>query len=282
MNYRHAFHAGNFADVVKHIALVHILLYLRKKETPFAVIDSHAGRGLYDLSSDAAARTGEAESGIERIKGLSGPEALNRYLALVEESGNNGASAIAGATIEKNYPGSPLIAAKMLRPQDRLVAIEKHPEEAALLKKLLAPYRKVRAEEGDGYARLIALLPPPERRGLVLMDPPFEAPDEFERAAQAVAGALRRFATGIYLIWYPVKSPAAARAFCGEVLAAGPARALNIETGIAAGEGRLARAGLLVLNPPFGFDSGMREILGLIAPRLPGGEVALEWLRGEA
>jgi 23S rRNA (adenine2030-N6)-methyltransferase len=269
MNYRHAFHAGNFADVVKHIALVHILLHLRKKETPFAVIDSHAGRGLYDLASDEALRTGEAANGIEKLRGLKGPEALNRYLALVEESGPN------------KYPGSPLLAAKMLRSQDRLVAIEKHPEEAAALKQALAPFRKARAEEGDGYARLMALLPPPERRGLVLLDPPFEAPDEFETAAEAVAGALRRFATSIFLLWYPVKSPAAARAFCGEVLACGPAKVLNIEIGVEAGEGKLAKAGLLVLNPPFGFDTGMGEILGLIAPRLPGGKAALEWLRGE-
>jgi 23S rRNA (adenine2030-N6)-methyltransferase len=269
MNYRHGYHAGNFADVVKHIALVSILLHLRKKDAPFAVLDSHAGRGLYDLAADEARRTGEAADGIARIAGLGGPEALNRYLALVAESG------------EKKYPGSPLLAAKMLRPQDRLVAIEKHPEEAMVLKQVLAPFRKARAEEGDGYARLIALLPPPERRGVILLDPPFEAPDEFETAAVTVAGALRRFATGIFLVWYPVKSPAAARAFCGEVLAAGNARALNIEIGIEAGEGRLARAGLLVLNPPFGFARGMEESLGLIAPRLRGGNATLEWLRGE-
>ena len=270
MNYRHAFHAGNFADVVKHIALVAILLHLRKKKTPFAVVDSHAGRGLYDLASDEAQRTGEAESGIVLLRGLEGPEALNRYLALVEESGG------------KKYPGSPLLAAKLLRPQDRLVAVEKHPEEFAVLKQVLAPFRKARAEEGDGYARLMALLPPPERSGLVLIDPPFEAPDEFESAAQSVAGALRRFATGVFLIWYPVKSPAAARAFCGEVLAGGGARALNIEIEIAAEEGKLTKAGLLVLNPPYGFDTQMGEILALIAPRLPGGQGRLEWLRGEA
>ncbi len=269
MNYRHAYHAGNFADVVKHVALVRILLHLRKKDTPFAVIDSHAGRGLYDLGADEARRTGEAANGIEKLRGLKGPEALERYLALVEESGTS------------LYPGSPLIAAKMLRPQDRLVAIEKHPEEAAKLKQVLAPFRKARAEEGDGYARLAALLPPPERRGLVLIDPPFEAPDEFEAAAEAVKGAVRRFATGIYLIWYPVKSAAAARAFCGEVLAGGVTSALNIEMAVDAGEGKLGRAGLLVLNPPFGFATDMRDILGVIAPRLPGGKAAVELLAGK-
>ena len=269
MNYRHAFHAGNFADVVKHVALVRILLHLRKKDTPFAVIDSHAGRGIYDLASDAAQRTGEAANGIELLRGLKGPQALEQYLTLVQEAGKS------------LYPGSPLIAAKMLRPQDRLVAIEKHPQEAEILGQVLSVFRKARVEEGDGYARLPALLPPPERRGVVLMDPPFEAPDEFEAAAEAIKGAVRRFATGIYIIWYPVKSAAAARAFRGEVLTSGIASALNIEMAVDAAEGRLSRAGLLVLNPPFGFDSDMAEILGLIEPRLPGGQVHLEQLSGK-
>jgi 23S rRNA (adenine2030-N6)-methyltransferase len=273
MNYRHSFHAGNFADVIKHIALVAILLHLRKKDAPFAVIDSHAGRGFYDLSADEAQRTGEAESGIEKLRDVTGtdiPEALKRYLALVEESGAN------------HYPGSPLLAAKMLRPQDRLVAVEKHLEEFQTLKQTLAPFRKARTEEGDGYARLTALLPPPERRGLVLIDPPFEATDEFESMGKTVAAALSRFATGVYLIWYPIKSAAQVRAFTGEVLAAGNAKALAIETGIAAAEGRLGKAGLLVLNPPYGFDGQMREIVSLIARRFPGGHSTVEWLRGEA
>ena len=269
MNYRHEFHAGNFADVVKHVALVRVLLHLRKKDTPFAVIDSHAGRGIYDLASDEAQRTGEAANGIELLRGLKGPEALEQYLTLVQEAGKS------------LYPGSPLIAAKMLRPQDRLVAIEKHPQEAEILGQVLSVFRKARVEEGDGYARLLALLPPTERRGVVLMDPPFEAPDEFEAAAEAIKGAVRRFATGIYIIWYPVKSAAAARAFRGEVLTSGIASALNIEMAVDAAEGRLSRAGLLVLNPPFGFDSDMAEILGLIAPRLPGGHVHLEQLSGK-
>jgi 23S rRNA (adenine2030-N6)-methyltransferase len=273
MNYRHSYHAGNFADVIKHIALVAILLHLRKKDAPFAVIDSHAGRGLYDLSSNEAQRTGEAEEGIEKLRGLASadmPEALSRYLALVEESG------------DKKYPGSPLFAAKLLRPQDRLTAIEKQPEEAVALKQVLAPFRKARAEESDGYARLAGLLPPPERRGLILIDPPFEAVDEFGQLGHAVSAALRRFATGIYLIWYPIKSPAEARALAGEVLAAGRAKLLSIEIGLTAEEDRLSRAGLLALNPPYGFDDQMREIVSLIAPRFRGGKFALEWLRPEA
>jgi 23S rRNA (adenine2030-N6)-methyltransferase len=267
MNYRHIFHAGNFADVVKHVALVRVLLHLSRKDTPFAVIDTHAGRGIYDLAGDEAQRTGEAANGIEKLHGLEGPEALARYLALVEASGDH------------TYPGSPLIAAKLLRPQDRLVAIEKHPEEAQILEQVLSIFRKARVEHGDGYARLAAVLPPQERRGVVLIDPPFEAPDEFEAAAAAVKGAVRRFATGIYLIWYPVKSAAAARAFRDEVLTSGVASALNIEIAVEAAEGRLGRAGLLVLNPPFGFDGDMQAILALVAPRLPGGRADLAWVR---
>jgi 23S rRNA (adenine2030-N6)-methyltransferase len=266
MNYRHGYHAGNFADVIKHLAEVAVLAHLAKKETPFAVIDSHAGRGRYDLTSEEARKTGEAQTGIARIETLSGSPLLDRYLTLVKETG------------EGVYPGSPLIAARMLRPQDRLVAVEKHPEEARALKELLVPWRKAHAEEADGYARLSALLPPPERRGLVLIDPPFEAPDEFETLARAVQAALRRLATGIYLIWYPIKSDGAARAFEGEVLM-GAKKALRIEAVIQAEPGKLSRAGLLLLNPPHGLDAQMEEALALVAPRL-GAKTAIVWLAG--
>jgi 23S rRNA (adenine2030-N6)-methyltransferase len=274
MNYRHAYHAGNFADVVKHVALTVILLHLRRKDTPFAVIDSHAGRGLYDLLDEAAAKTGEARDGIERLRGLAPPlpGALDTYLKIVGESGAD------------HYPGSPLIAAKLLRPQDRLVAIEKHPEEAAVLAATLKPFRKAFAKTADGYARLVKLLPPPERRGLVLIDPPFEAADEFKTLAQTVRDAYRRFGSGIYLIWYPVKSQAAADVFCGEVLATGVDKLLRIEIAVAPDTDRLTRSGILVLNPPYGFDDAMGEILALLAPKLGQGGVAqtrLEWLAGE-
>lgn len=268
MNYRHSYHAGNFADVVKHLAQTAVLTHLAKKDAPFAVIDSHAGRGLYDLKSDEARKTGEAEAGIARLKGLSGSPLLQRYLALVAESGPH------------HYPGSPLIAARMLRPQDRLVAVEKHPGEAALLQDVLAPWRKARVETADGYARLAALLPPPERRGLILVDPPFEAPDEFEQAARAAREAYRKFATGIYLFWYPVKSEAAGNAFAGEILAGGAKKALRIEIVLDAAEGKLARAGLLVLNPPYGFDADMGAALAPVAAKL-GAQTRLDWMAGE-
>ena len=151
MNYRHGYHAGNFADVVKHVALVAILQHLKKKDTAFAVVDSHAGRGVYDLTGEEAAKTGEARGGVARLMNLTGdmPPALTTYLQLVKESGPT------------RYPGSPLLAARLLRPQDRLTAIEKHPQEFAVLSDALSPYRNAVAEQGDGYARSLKLLPPP-------------------------------------------------------------------------------------------------------------------------
>lgn len=273
MNYRHAYHAGNFADVVKHVALVAILLHLRRKDTPFAVIDSHAGRGLYDLADEAAVATGEAENGIGRLGGLVAPlpEALGTYIELIAGVGTG------------RYPGSPLIAARLLRPQDRLVAIEKHHQEAAALVATLSPFRKTAVETADGYLRLLKLLPPPERRGLILIDPPFEAPGEFQTLAQAARDAWHRFATGTYLIWYPIKSQSAADGFCGEVLAGGMAKALRIEIVVAPDDDRLNRAGLLVLGPPYRFDRAMGDVLNLLAPLLGrdgAAETRIEWLAG--
>jgi 23S rRNA (adenine2030-N6)-methyltransferase len=256
MNYRHAFHAGNFADVAKHLALVSVLLHLHKKDVPFAVIDSHAGRGVYDLTAGAAQLTGEAAAGIARLRGLTGgPQALTAYLSLAGQP--------------QAYPGSPLLAARLLRPQDRLVAIEKHLEEGGVLAETLRQFRKARVEIGDGYARLPALLPPPERRGVVLIDPPYESEDEFAEVARVFAASFRRFATGIYMIWFPVKSAAAANGFCGEVLAAGVAKALRFDITRKAGEeGRLSAAGLLVVNPPWQFEAQMRKTLAPVLPLL--------------
>jgi 23S rRNA (adenine2030-N6)-methyltransferase len=253
MNYRHGYHAGNFADVPKHIALIAIISHLKKKDAGFAVLDTHAGRGSYDLKGEQAKKTGEAASGIARLRGLSGdlPAALAAYIECVGQGGA--------------YPGSPLIAARLLRPQDRLLAIEKHPEEAVLLDAVLAPWRKASVEAADGYLRLPKLLPPPERRGVILMDPPFEAVDEFEQLGATLRAAYRRFATGIYLVWYPIKSQSAVDAFVGEVLTTG-APALTIEIAVDVppapdGREKLSRAGLLVLNPPFGFADEMQAVL---------------------
>lgn len=258
MNYRHAYHAGNFADVAKHLALVAVVNHLKRKDKPFVVIDTHAGRGLYDLQGEEAGKTGEADAGIRRLADLNGDTPLIAdYLKLARAFG------------AERYPGSPLIAAQMLREQDRLVAVEKHEEEARILTRTLAPYPRARAMTADGYERLIGLLPPPERRGVVLIDPPYEATDEFEQAARAFAQAWRRFATGIYLLWFPIKSASAADAFCAEVLSAGVTKALrvDIDMGAVAGD-KLRAASLLIVNPPFGIDGELRAALQAVTPKL--------------
>jgi 23S rRNA (adenine2030-N6)-methyltransferase len=241
-----------------------VLLHLRKKDKPFRVIDSHAGRGLYALDGAEASRTGEANLGIARLADLAGtanvPPSLVAYGDCV---------ALEGHAV---YPGSPRIAARLLRPNDRLIAIEKHPAEADALRLSLAPFANARALCGDGYERLPALLPPPERRGLVLMDPPYEAADEFVRVADALEKAWRRFSTGIFLLWYPIKSKAAADAFCGEIFARGIEKALRLEIDAGretdAPKERLSAAGLLVVNPPYGFENEMHMAASLLAPRL--------------
>jgi len=192
---------------------------------------------------------------------------LATYLQLVKDSGPT------------CYPGSPLLAARFLRAQDRLTAIEKHPQEFAVLSDALAPYRNAVAEQGDGYARSLKLLPPSARRGLVVIDPPFEAADEFESLGRAIAGATRKFATGIFLVWYPIKSQAAADAFIGEVLGGGVQKALTVDTQISAPEGKLDRAGLLVINPPYGFDAEMYAAAEIIAAPLRA-DIAVKWRAG--
>ena len=280
MNYRHVYHAGNFADVLKHAALVAVLHHLRKKETPFAVIDAHGGRGLYDLDSQEAKKTAEAEGGIGRLLAADiVPGVLEDYRRIVQGFGRS------------SYPGSPLLAAKLMRRQDRLVAIEKHPEEFAALTATLKSTKRARVVEGDYKQQLKSLLPPPERRGLVLIDPPYEAEDEFSEAARVLIEAYRRFATGIYLFWYPVKDGTSLNAMRGELLNAGIGSLLEIELNIGAkaarGEGRsppLSATGLLIVNPPYKFEDEMMEALPFLAQLLaqgPDSHFGLRWLAKE-
>jgi 23S rRNA (adenine2030-N6)-methyltransferase len=274
MNYRHTYHAGNFADVQKHVALTAILLHLRRKETPFAVIDTHAGRGLYDLSAEEAQRTGEAAEGIALLREHAAQNpALIKYLE------------IAGGFGAHCYPGSPLLAAHLLRPQDRLVAIEKHPEEYDALRTALSPFANAHVTCRDGCAQLPRLLPPPERRGLVLIDPPYEAPDELQQVGRVLADAYRRFANGIYLIWLPLKEDAPADALIGELRNAGVAKLLSLTFDVGRGQtdppGKLSAARLLVINPPYGLDKEMQSAGAEILPLLRRGSQAnaqIEWL----
>jgi len=274
MNYRHGYHAGNFADVLKHVALCELLRLLTAKDKRLFVLDTHAGAGGYDLGGDLARRTGEAEVGIHRLAAAPRagmPAAVARYLAAVAGYDRKFGSAAEGP---RRYPGSPRLVRAALRPGDRFVACELHPAEALALKREFAGDRAVEVRQADGYKVLKALMPPVERRGLVLIDPPFEVPDEFERVLRALRQAVRRFATGCYALWYPIKDAAAA-SFVEALAALEPLRlTLDLGDGEA---GKLSACGLAVVNPPWRFDEAMREALPWIAARLgPGVSAAVE------
>ena len=199
MNYRHAFHAGNHADVLKHVVLLGVLEALERKQAPFFVLDTHAGRGQYLLQGEQSDRTGEARGGIFRLFVLRGlPPLVQHYLRRVQADNPVGALV--------NYPGSPLLAAQAMRAQDRLVACELQPDEARALGHLFERDGRVQVLARDGYGAVKALLPPKERRGVVLIDPPYEAQDdEFPRILESLRDGLERWPTGIFAVWYPIK-----------------------------------------------------------------------------
>jgi 23S rRNA (adenine2030-N6)-methyltransferase len=264
MNYRHAFHAGGFADVIKHIVLVRMLIYLQEKPGAFRVIDTHAGAGLYDLTSEEAHRGGEWLTGIARITQARFSETtlplLKPYLDIIR--------AFNPDRDLKAYPGSPLIARALLRPQDRLTACEVEPKARKRLIDALRRDTQARVVDLDGWLALPAFVPPNERRGLVLIDPPYEQKDEFERLAAGFAEAYAKWPTGSYLLWYPVKSRRAtdtlARHVAEVVGASKPAgKALRLEFSVApqTAEAALASAGLLIVNPPWTLLGELKAIL---------------------
>lgn len=263
MNYRHAFHAGNFADVMKHVILARILVHLLGKETPFRVVDTHAGPGLYDLGGDAAARTGEWRGGVGRLAEPFDPAVENLlapYRGVLEAVRRRyGASA---------YPGSPLIVREMLRPVDRAIAVELHPADHGELAGLLVTAPNAKALHLDGWTALGSLIPPRERRGLVLVDPPYEQVGELDRLASALARALRRWPTGIYLAWYPIKDPAEIEPVARRV-AELRSESLRLELVVEPpGSPGLRGSGLFVLNPPWTLLDQARLILPALAERL--------------
>jgi len=264
MNYRHAFHAGGFADVIKHIVLVRILTYLQDKPAPFRVIDTHAGAGVYDLASDDARRGGEWLTGIARIMQARFSETtaplLKPYLDIVR--------AFNPERELKAYPGSPMIARALLRPQDRLTACEVEPKARKRLIEALRRDTQARVVDLDGWLALKASVPPNERRGLVLIDPPYEQKDEFERLAAGFAEAFAKWPTGSYLLWYPVKSRRATDSLARhvtDVVGAGPSpgKCLRLEFSVApqTAGGALASAGLLIVNPPWTLAGELKAIL---------------------
>lgn len=283
MNYRHAFHAGNFADVVKHVVLAMVIEHLKLKPTPFRVIDTHAGAGLYDLASDEATRTGEWRDGIGRLIGAEAaplPDEVDRilrpYLDAVERV-NAGAPGML-------YPGSPRLALELMRSDDRLIANELHPEDRAQLEVVLRGDRRAKVLGIDGWQALRAMLPPKERRGVILIDPPFEETGELERLTQGLAAAVHRFATGTYLLWYPIKNAGAVAAFKRQLAASGIDKLMAIELRIGASGAGLEAAGLIVLNPPFRLEVELSVLLPFLVDRLatgPGAASSVEWLSSQ-
>jgi 23S rRNA (adenine2030-N6)-methyltransferase len=265
MNYRHAFHAGGFADVIKHIVLVRVLTYLHEKPAAFRVIDSHAGAGLYDLTSEQARRGGEWLTGIARILQARFSEAtaalLKPYLDVVRAF-NPQANMLAA------YPGSPLFARALLRPQDRLTACEVEPSARKALIDALRNDKQARVVDLDGWVALPAFVPPNERRGLVLIDPPFEAKDEFARLEKAFLAAFNKWPTGIFLLWYPAKSRRLTDQLARQVARAAasttpPAKCLRLEFSVApqTQDAALASCGLLIVNPPWTLQGELKTIL---------------------
>lgn len=291
MNYRHQFHAGNFADVMKHALLVGLVRALQRKEKGFLQLDTHAGRGRYDLaaaaSGDTLARKPEWPEGIGRLwtHGGSGlPSALAEYLELVRDFDRSGGNLEAAPRF---YPGSPTLAHRLARPVDRMACCEKHPAECAALQHELGGLPRISIHEVDGYGALRGMLPPPERRALVLIDPPFEAPDEFARIAAALGEGLRRFRSGVFAVWYPLTVRARVDEFFAAVRALNPPPALAAELAIA-GENsalKMRGCGLLVINPPWQFEAGARSILEHLADVLaqaPGAGARVDWVVREA
>ena len=262
MNYRHGYHAGNYADVLKHLVLVELLRLLTAKDKKLFVLDTHSGAGGYDLGAGLAARTREAEAGIQRLMAMPRagmPAAVARYLAAVAAYDRK----FGRGEGLRHYPGSPRLVRAALRPGDRFIACELHPQEALSLKREFAGDHWVDVRQSDGYHALKALLPPIERRGLVMIDPPFEKPDEFEVLARGLRHALRRFATGCYAVWYPIKDEAAVAVFKAS-LAGLKTLILDVRLNAVA-EGKLGACGMAVINPPWTFAESMAESLPWLA-----------------
>jgi len=259
VHYQHRYHAGNFADVFKHLLLCGLLRALNRKDKPWMYLETHAGGGLYDLADEAAERTGEWREGIGRLQAAPGaPAPLRDYLEQ--------ARAYDGA-----YPGSPLFAQRLARPQDRLVLCEKVPAVFDELRLRFAADARAHVHQRDGY-ETHALLPPPEKRGLILVDPPFERPDEFDAVSDYLRKATARFAHGVYAVWYPVKNRHEADRFRRRMMREHPRAGadLQLHNGAQA-EGQMRACGLCVLNPPFGWAAEMQPALDWLARALAQG-----------
>ena len=268
MNYQHHFHAGNHADVLKHLVLLQLIDLMQQKPAGFLMLETHAGAGLYDLQASEARRSNEASGGIERLVQATQtanavPELIKTYLKQIELFGQN------------QYPGSPLLAVSALRPQDRYLGVELVPKVARELSRHLAqrpvqeppiPDRRVTARDGEGLAALKADLPPLERRGLVLIDPPYEQTRERDDIITALQDGLRRFETGVYAVWYPIKQRPYLDRWLSRIAKLTERPVLIVENSILPEEpgNRLTGSGLLIINPPWQFDTLMRPVLDFV------------------
>lgn len=265
MNYQHDFHAGNFADVFKHIVVTCILSRLCAKPAAFRYIDTHAGSGIYDLSSPEAGKTAEWQGGIGRILAAKPDAAVQAVAAPYLR-----VAAPLACSRQPRYAGSAALAQSLLRRQDRLMLCETQPRAFSRLKANLGADPRAKLFAMNGYMALRAFVPPPERRGLVLIDPPYEETGELERAAEALAQGWRKWATGIYALWYPVKEKAPAATLARTFARFGMGRALRLELQIdrPTPQGPLSRCGLIVVNPPFGLDVQAKTLLPWLASSL--------------
>jgi 23S rRNA (adenine2030-N6)-methyltransferase len=283
VNYRHAFHAGSFADVFKHAVLCRVLAYLCEKPAGFRVIDTHAGAGLYDLTASEASRGREWHDGIERLVAARLPGAatalLKPYLDVVGALNDPGKLTV--------YPGSPALVRAWLRPQDRLVACELEPQAQAALARYLQRDTRIRTVAVDGWTALSGHVPPPERRGLLLVDPPFERDDDFPRLAKSVAVAHRKWATGMYMLWYPIKGRTEPDALAKRLGRLGIPKILRAELMVSAlaDPTRLNGSGLILINPPWTLETDLKLLLPAllaILRRDAKARFTLDWLSGEA
>ena len=280
LSYRHSFHAGNHADVLKHIVLMLILENLKLKDKGFYYLDTHAGVGRYQLSSDEAEKTGEYKEGIGRLwERTDLPQEISRYVDLIKHL-NFGAKAL------RYYAGSPLIAAQLLRPQDRALLTELHPRDFPLLRNNFKEFKNVSVKCDNGFQQLKATLPPKERRGLVLIDPPYELKEDYDLVVKAAEEGYKRFATGTYAIWYPVVLRHQTKRIFKGLQASGIRKILKIELAVRPDSDQrgMTASGMAVINPPWTLENQMKAILPYLVKTLVPegtGSWTVEWITPE-
>lgn len=280
LSYRHAFHAGNHADVLKHLTLILILRALQRKATPLCYIDTHAGAGRYDLNSREAEKTGEFRDGIARIwRRDDAPEFIHDYFSAIRAVNPQRPDDL------RYYPGSPVLARELSRPQDRMVLIERHPTDHALLLEEFGRVPRSRVESGDGFDLLKAFIPPREKRGLVLIDPSYEIKTDYKKVVAVLTDAFARWATGVFALWYPLIDRTTADQLLRRVLATDTPRMLRIEFGVQdPSAGGLWGSGLVVINPPYQLDDQLKRVLPWLRRVLkaaPAAPCAVTWLTRE-